>query len=60
MLATRLVSQVMETFDVEITVIDLFDAPTVAKLAQRIEHKQHLQHLVNADTGEGEREEIAL
>ena len=60
LLATRLVSQVMETFDVEITVIDLFDAPTVAKLAQRIEHKQHLQHLVNADAGEGEREEIAL
>ena len=61
LLATRLVSRVMETFDVEITVIDLFDAPTIARLAQRIEHKQHLMYLVSADVeDETGREEISL
>ena len=60
LLATRLVSQVMEAFAVEITVIDLFDAPTIAKLAQRIDHKLQINALINTDIDDGEREEIAL
>ncbi|MEM6363790.1 MAG: amino acid adenylation domain-containing protein, partial [Planctomycetota bacterium] len=62
LLATKLVSGVMETFDVELTVIDLFDAPSIASIAQRIEHKQQLAHLVNADVSadEEDREEIAF
>ncbi|MEM7387543.1 MAG: non-ribosomal peptide synthetase, partial [Verrucomicrobiota bacterium] len=61
LLATKLVSQVMETFDVEITVIDLFDAPTVAKLAQRIDQKRQINALMNTEIDESEeREEISL
>ena len=60
LMATRLVSMVWETFQVEITVIDLFDAPSIAQLAQRIEHKSHLSHLVNEIADDGDREEIAL
>ncbi len=60
LLATRLVSEVMKTLNVEMTVIDLFDAPTVSSLAQRIEHKQHLVHLTNTTVDDGDREEISL
>ena len=60
LLATRLVSQVLETFSVEITVIDLFDAPTVAGMALRIDQKRQIQALMNTEVEEGEREEISL
>ncbi len=61
LLATRLVSKVMDTFGVEITVIDLFDAPTIARLAQRIDHKQQIQALMNTEIDDDDdREEIAL
>ena len=60
LLATRLVAQLLKLFDVEITVIDLFEAPTVMALAQRVEHKQKMARLqTSAGTGE-EREEIEL
>jgi len=60
LLATRLVSQILETFGVEITVIDLFDAPTVAGMALRIDQKRQIQALMNTEVEEGEREEISL
>lgn len=61
LLATRLVARLMERAGVDITVMDLFDAPSVAGLAQRIEHKQHLGKLLEAVSDEDEeREEIAL
>ena len=59
LLATRLVAQVITTFDLELTVIDLFEAPTVAELAERIEQKSLLEDLSSTEV-EGEREEIAL
>ena len=60
LMATRLVSMVWDTFQVEITVIDLFDAPSIAELARRIEQKSHLSHLVNVVVDDGDREEISL
>lgn len=59
LLATRLIAQVITTFDLELTVIDLFEAPTVAELAERIEQKSLLEDLSSTEV-EGEREEIAL
>jgi myxalamid-type nonribosomal peptide synthetase MxaA len=37
LLVTKLVAQLLKKFEIEVTVIDLFEAPTVASLAQRIE-----------------------
>ncbi|MCW5623214.1 MAG: amino acid adenylation domain-containing protein [Burkholderiales bacterium] len=60
LLATGLVSRLLKRFAVEITVMDLFEAPTVAALAQRIVHKQQLARLQPAAGDDTEREEIAL
>ncbi|MEO1792939.1 MAG: phosphopantetheine-binding protein, partial [Cyanobacteria bacterium J06629_19] len=60
LLATQLVAQLLNVFDVEITVIDLFEATTVATLAQRIEQKQRLAQMQQPVSGDEEREEIAL
>ncbi|MEL7355556.1 MAG: amino acid adenylation domain-containing protein [Cyanobacteria bacterium J06560_6] len=60
LLATQLVAQLLNKFDVEITVIDLFEATTVAALAQRIEQKQRLAEMQRPVSDEEEREEIAL
>lgn len=59
LLATKLVSQLLDAQNIEITVMDLFEAPTVAALAQRIEHKLKLARLqgTTIDSCE-EREEI--
>lgn len=59
LLATRLIAQLIKTFDLDLNVIDLFEAPTVAELAARIEQKRLLEDLSSADL-EGDREEIAL
>ncbi|QLE54757.1 non-ribosomal peptide synthetase [Nostoc sp. TCL26-01] len=40
LLATKLIARLLKAFQIELTVIDLFDAPTVAGLAERIEHIQ--------------------
>ncbi|MEL6553018.1 MAG: amino acid adenylation domain-containing protein [Cyanobacteria bacterium J06621_11] len=64
LLATQLVAQLLSVFSVEITVIDLFEATTVATLANRIEQKQQLaqmqQPIDHALEGNEEREEFAL
>ncbi|MEM9087118.1 MAG: amino acid adenylation domain-containing protein [Cyanobacteria bacterium P01_F01_bin.53] len=60
LLATQLVAQLLSVFEVEITVIDLFEATTVAALAQRIEQKQQLAKMQQPVSGDEEREEIAL
>ncbi|MEL6940562.1 MAG: amino acid adenylation domain-containing protein, partial [Cyanobacteria bacterium J06598_1] len=60
LLATQLVAQLLNVFEVEITVIDLFEATTVATLAQRIEQKQRLAQMQQPVSRDEEREEIAL
>jgi amino acid adenylation domain-containing protein len=42
LLATQLIAQLLKTFEVEVTVIDLFEVPTVAGLAERMEKMQTL------------------
>ncbi|NEP60335.1 MAG: amino acid adenylation domain-containing protein, partial [Symploca sp. SIO2G7] len=41
LLATQLIAQLLKTFELEVTVVDLFEAPTVAGLAERIEKILH-------------------
>ncbi|MEM9305473.1 MAG: amino acid adenylation domain-containing protein, partial [Pseudomonadota bacterium] len=60
LLATRLVSRLLEQAGIEITVMDLFEAGSVAELAQRIEQKQYLDPLLGAIEDDDEREEVAL
>jgi len=61
LLATQLVAQVLNHFDVEVTVIDLFEATTVAALAQRIEQKQLLVQIQTRPLeDDADREEFAL
>ena len=60
LLATQLVAQLLNRFEVEITVIDLFEATTVATLARRVEQKQRLAQMQQPVESDGEREEIAL
>jgi amino acid adenylation domain-containing protein len=61
LLATRLITQLLQAFQVELTVIDLFEAPSVAELAIRVEKMQIIQQLETpvVDFAE-EREEIEL
>ncbi|MEM8778036.1 MAG: amino acid adenylation domain-containing protein [Cyanobacteria bacterium P01_G01_bin.49] len=61
LLATRLIAQLLEIFPVDVTIIDLFEAPTVAGLAERIDNKQLRDRLqtVEEETLE-EREEIEI
>ncbi|MCC5602612.1 non-ribosomal peptide synthetase [Nostoc favosum] len=56
LLATQLIAQSLQVFQVELTVIDLFDAPTVAGLAERILQRQ----LSIPDATDEEREEIEI
>ena len=56
LLATQLIAQSLQVFQVELTVIDLFDAPTVAGLAERILQQQ----LSMPDATDEEREEIEI
>ena len=61
LLATQLVAQLLQVFDVEVTVIDLFEATTVAGLASRIEQKQMVEQLqVRPLDDAADREEFAL
>ncbi|MEO1183788.1 MAG: amino acid adenylation domain-containing protein, partial [Cyanobacteria bacterium J06636_27] len=59
LLATKLIAQLLKEFDVEITVIDLFEAPTVAELAQRVDNNLLVGQLQSSVSDvEGEREEM--
>jgi amino acid adenylation domain-containing protein len=58
LLATQLIAQSLQEFQVELSVIDLFEAPNVAELAQRIERKQILERVKRTSPDEEEREEI--
>ena len=62
LLVTRLVALLKNRFDVEVTVMDLFDAPSASSLAQRIEQKQVIGRLVESDVegADYDREEMAL
>ncbi|MEM1290627.1 MAG: amino acid adenylation domain-containing protein [Cyanobacteria bacterium P01_H01_bin.162] len=61
LLATQLVAQLLNCFAVEVTVIDLFEAATVAGLAQRLEQKQLLAQLQTRPVDDdADREEFAL
>ncbi|NEQ47684.1 MAG: amino acid adenylation domain-containing protein [Leptolyngbya sp. SIOISBB] len=61
LLATQLVAQLLNRFAVEVTVIDLFEATTVAGLAQRLEQKQLLAQLQTRPVDDAaDREEFAL
>ncbi|MBB82910.1 MAG: non-ribosomal peptide synthetase [Deltaproteobacteria bacterium] len=62
LLVTRLVALLKNRFDVEVTVMDLFDAPSASSLAQRIEQKQVIGRLVESDVegADDDREEMAL
>ena len=62
LLVTRLVALLQNRFDVEVTVMDLFDAPSASSLAQRIEQKQVIGRLVESDVegADDDREEMAL
>ena len=61
LLATQLVAKLLQVFEVEITVIDLFEATTVAGLAQQIEQKQMMAQLqTRPSEGDADREEFAL
>lgn len=59
LLATQLIAQSLQEFQVELSVIDLFEAPNVAELAQRIEKQQILEQIQGESTeSKEEREEI--
>ncbi len=60
LLATRLIAQLQATLQLEISVADLFQAPTVAELAERITSQQTRQLLQTPIPKDDEREEIEL
>ncbi|MDB9316588.1 MULTISPECIES: amino acid adenylation domain-containing protein [Cyanophyceae] len=61
LIATQLISQALQVFQVELTVMDLFDAPTVAGMAERILQRQLTAEVsVISDTGDDEREEFEI
>ncbi|MGM3306997.1 amino acid adenylation domain-containing protein [Anabaena sp. WFMT] len=51
LLATQLIARLFKAFQVELTVIDLFEVPTVAGLAERIENIQ-IRGIVPENSGE--------
>ena len=59
LLATKLIAQLLKEFDVEISIIDLFEAPTVAELGERVDRSLLTQELGGSVSDlEGEREEM--
>jgi amino acid adenylation domain-containing protein len=61
LIATQLIAQALQVFQVELTVMDLFDAPTVAGLAERILQRQLTAQIpVISDTADDEREEFEI
>ncbi|PMB04691.1 non-ribosomal peptide synthetase, partial [Fischerella thermalis CCMEE 5196] len=61
LIATQLIAQALQLFQVELTVIDLFDAPTVAGMAERILQRQLTAKIpAISDTTDDEREEFEI
>jgi amino acid adenylation domain-containing protein len=61
LLATQLVARLLKTFEAEVSVIDLFEASTVATLAERLEKMQTLEKIfAPVEMNEEEREEIEI
>ncbi|WP_414575221.1 amino acid adenylation domain-containing protein [Anabaena sp. CCY 9402-a] len=61
LIATQLIAQALQVFQVELTVMDLFDAPTVAGMAERILQRQLTAQIpVISDTPDDEREEFEI
>ncbi len=60
LLATRLVSQIRTTFQIELLVRSLFDAPSIAELADHILALQAIQQIQTTGTPEDGREEGEL
>jgi acyl carrier protein len=58
LLATKLIAQLLPKFPVNITVVDLFEAPNVASLAELLQKKQTISELQTPIKIEEEREEI--
>ncbi|WP_413160445.1 amino acid adenylation domain-containing protein [Capilliphycus salinus ALCB114379] len=58
LLATKLIAQLLPKFPVNITVVDLFEAPNVASLAELLQKKQTISELQTPIKVEDEREEI--
>ncbi|WP_414526547.1 amino acid adenylation domain-containing protein [Nodularia chucula] len=61
LIATQLIAQALQVFQVELTVMDLFDAPTVAGMAERILQRQLTTQIsMISDTANDEREEFEI
>ena len=61
LLATQIIARIAENLEIEITIIDLFDAPTVKNLAVLIDKKLQRKALTRTDFDEDEeREEITF
>ena len=60
LLATKLVAQLLKTFKVEVTVVDLFEASTVAALAERMKKMQTLEQISSPVESDREREEFEI
>lgn len=61
LLATQIISRIAEAFSVEISIIDLFDAPTVESLARIIDNRKHqdaLAALTSPSNDDEDREEF--
>ncbi|MGD1918968.1 MAG: phosphopantetheine-binding protein [Pleurocapsa sp.] len=60
LLATKLIALLLEEFQIDINVIDLFEAPTVEGLAKRIEDKITFKAVSSDDDDDDEREIIKI
>jgi amino acid adenylation domain-containing protein len=47
LLATKLIAQLSRVFQVELSIVDLFESPTVTGLAERIENQTKTDHTLN-------------
>ena len=60
LLATQLVAKLLKTFEAEVSIVDLFEASTVAALAERIGKMQTLEKISAPAQMNEEREEIEI